>query len=152
MFKKCSSCKASKKENEFYKFKKGGFSNRCVPCDLAYKNNPAYKARQKRVSKKWYEDNKPRVLIKMRNNSLLKNYGIDIEYYDKLAIAQKDKCAICSTNAPGRKKQNYFSVDHCHKTGKIRGLLCDQCNKGLGHFKDNIEYLRKAIEYVERTS
>jgi hypothetical protein len=42
-----------------------------------------------------------------------------------------------------------LSIDHCHNTGKVRGLLCDHCNKGLGLFKDNIDYLNKAIEYLK---
>jgi hypothetical protein len=51
-------------------------------------------------------------------------------------------------NYSGIKPDKYFIVDHDHKIGKVRGLLCDQCNKGLGHFKDSKETLLKAIKYL----
>lgn len=58
------------------------------------------------------------------------------------------KCAIC---ASPRGKRNH-ALDHCHTTGKLRGVLCVNCNQGLGHFKDDVERLRKAIQYLERFS
>ena len=64
--------------------------------------------------------------------------------YNLLAEVQGNKCAICGT-APTNKK---LDLDHCHETKKIRGLLCNNCNRGLGHFKDNPELLRKAIDYI----
>jgi hypothetical protein len=60
---------------------------------------------------------------------------------------QDNKCAICkSDNLMHRTK---WHVDHCHETGKIRGLLCTLCNVGLGSFKDNKEFLKCAIEYLD---
>jgi Recombination endonuclease VII len=76
--------------------------------------------------------------------------------YDRLVALQDNKCAICKFGPEKQKSQsNYLSknkrlaMDHNHVTGKIRGLLCDQCNRGLGMFKDNPELLRKAVEYLE---
>jgi hypothetical protein len=79
-------------------------------------------------------------------------YGISREEYVALRKKQKNKCAICG-NAEQRKvrgKVTELSVDHCHNTGKVRALLCFSCNSGLGSFKDDIDRLRKAVDYLER--
>lgn len=75
---------------------------------------------------------------------LRRQYGISKLEYENLLNAQDGKCAICSC-APKR-----FHVDHNHKTRKLRGLLCSNCNRGIGHLQDNPEVLRKAVEYLER--
>lgn len=82
-----------------------------------------------------------------KNN--LKKYGITPENYQELFKQQEGKCAICSSSevSVARRSYNLF-VDHDHKTGKVRGLLCHHCNTGLGHYKDNTETLQKAIEYL----
>jgi hypothetical protein len=79
---------------------------------------------------------------------LLTRYGITGEEYDEMLLSQFEKCAICAgTNVSGRR----LSVDHNHKTGKVRGLLCNQCNLGLGYFYDNPTLLTNASQYlVER--
>ena len=59
---------------------------------------------------------------------------------------QNNSCAICGTKKPGG--HGTFVVDHCHKTSKIRGLLCNHCNTGLGKLGDNVENLQKAIRYL----
>lgn len=81
-----------------------------------------------------------------RNSNLQRNYGITLEDYDDMLLDQKGVCAICGTDDP--KGKGRFHVDHCHTTGKVRGLLCHHCNVGLGHFEDNIERLLDAIEYL----
>lgn len=75
-------------------------------------------------------------------------YNITIETYKKLHDAQKGLCAIC-LNPEQSIHRIFLAVDHDHKTGKIRGLLCDKCNRGLGQFKDNIEILEQAIKYLK---
>jgi hypothetical protein len=60
-------------------------------------------------------------------------------------VLSKDVCDICGKQAS---KLRRHAIDHCHKTGKIRGLLCDTCNKGLGLFYDNIDLMQKAIDYL----
>ena len=78
----------------------------------------------------------------------LKNkYGMSIEEYDRLLEAQGGRCFLCLVEKcqSGRR----FAVDHCHKTNKIRGLLCLHCNKALGLFRDNPDVLRRAAAYVE---
>lgn len=73
-------------------------------------------------------------------------YGISPEQYLELYKAQGGKCKICGTKLPDDK---YLDVDHDKDTGVIRGLLCNNCNKGLGMFKENTEALRNAANYLE---
>lgn len=90
------------------------------------------------------------------NRSRLRRYGIsESEYYDLLK-KQDNKCAICSlpyfcrtTKRLAESNEFKLAVDHCHKTGKVRGLLCYQCNVGLGKFSDDLDLLRKAVQYLE---
>jgi hypothetical protein len=65
---------------------------------------------------------------------------------DAMLESQGGKCAICGAT----EGYNFPAVDHCHSTGKIRGILCDRCNRGLGFFKDNVAILRAAADYLER--
>lgn len=81
-----------------------------------------------------------------RKCSLKKNYGMTIEQYDALLLAQSGVCAICS-KPPVRRR---LDVDHCHSTGAVRGLLCEHCNKAIGLFRDNIERLSAAITYLSK--
>lgn len=67
--------------------------------------------------------------------------------YDKLYKLQNKSCAICGAKRSNNKVK-MLSVDHCHKTGKVRGLLCSKCNTGIGKFNDNIELLNNAIKYL----
>lgn len=74
-------------------------------------------------------------------------YGLSAEQYYEMYLNQDGKCAICGAELPD---ENYLHVDHDKKTGEVRGLLCRDCNWGLGNFKDNPKNLQKAIEYLER--
>lgn len=83
-----------------------------------------------------------------RRDTILKNrYGIMEFDYEVLATKQGNVCAICG-NPPKSKR---LDLDHCHTTSVIRGLLCNNCNRGLGHFKDNEELLMKAVSYLEKS-
>lgn len=106
------------------------------------------KEKIKASSKKWRTDNKEKVKLLDREARLRNRYGMNSEDYDALYDKQKGYCAICTTHQSLLKRA--LCVDHCHKTGKIRGLLCDDCNKGLGFFDDNPELIRKAIDYVKK--
>lgn len=98
--------------------------------------------------KEYYQKNKVTRKEYNRKN-LIKQYGITLEEYDKILLEQGNKCKICGKSKEDSKVS--LCVDHNHVTGKIRGLLCISCNTALGGFKDNINILRKAIEYLERT-
>lgn len=80
-----------------------------------------------------------------RAHSLKYKYGITEQEYDVMLTAQKGVCCVCST--PPTTKP--LHVDHDHNTGRVRGLLCTNCNTGLGQFKDNPELLYKAADYLE---
>lgn len=81
-----------------------------------------------------------------------KAYGMTLEEYAKLVEDHAGNCAICGGQGfelvPGQK--NLLVIDHCHSTLKVRGLLCHNCNRALGLFQDNVESLKKAIEYLEK--
>lgn len=85
-----------------------------------------------------------------RDKYLREKYGITEQDYDKMLKDQNFQCDICGSTKNNKKK--YFAVDHCHESGKVRGLLCDNCNTGLGQFKDTIHNLKQAIEYLKKNS
>jgi hypothetical protein len=86
-----------------------------------------------------------------RANYYKKRYGITLEIYNKMLLDQDYKCAICkiSETEIKHKRNTYFAVDHCHSTGKVRGLLCNNCNCILGFINDDTEHLNNAIKYLE---
>lgn len=80
-----------------------------------------------------------------RKNSILKSkYGITLNDYKKLFKQQKGKCLVC-----GKKSNKTLHVDHNHKTGKVRGLLCFRCNYGIGYFHENIYIFKNIIKLLE---
>lgn len=78
-----------------------------------------------------------------------KDYGLTMEQVDRIRQIQDNKCAICTTEFPDKYK---VQIDHCHTTGKVRGLLCIECNWMLGKAKDDPVILTNAIEYLNETS
>jgi hypothetical protein len=78
--------------------------------------------------------------------------GLTEADYDNLVKIQNGLCAICKkpeTSSNQHVLQKRLAVDHCHKTGKVRGLLCSKCNRGIGYFNDSTDLLYKAIIYLE---
>jgi hypothetical protein len=78
--------------------------------------------------------------------NLKANYGLTVDEYNEKLKEQNHKCAICGLDEIDNKKK--LAVDHCHVTGKVRELLCINCNLGLGYFKDNINSLSTALSYL----
>jgi hypothetical protein len=87
---------------------------------------------------------------KIKDYKLRKKYGITLDDYNILFNQQEGKCKICGTHQDDLDKK--LVVDHNHCTNQIRGLLCDKCNRGLGHFNDNINTLQNAIDYLRNNS
>jgi len=78
-----------------------------------------------------------------------KQTGVCKAKYHEMLVVQKGSCAICGSKF-NNSRSSKLSVDHCHKTGKVRGLLCSNCNTAIGLMKDSIIRLEKAIEYLKR--
>lgn len=74
-------------------------------------------------------------------------FGIDLNTYNEMLKKQAEKCLICKRHQSEVKKR--FAVDHCHTTGKIRALLCEDCNLSLGRLRENTEIMLSMIKYVE---
>lgn len=112
--------------------------------------------------REWYHRNKEKVLLKQKERNLLhpekryltnrksdlRKYGLTLKCYEKMEKKQKGLCLICKGEEPSKKKK--LVVDHCHSTGKVRGLLCSKCNQGLGYFMDDIQSLKIAIKYLKK--
>ncbi len=92
---------------------------------------------------------------KYDRRKLLKRYGLTLEDYDRMWAVQSGRCAICRECSPsklvmrGTKLQHVLHIDHDHDTNKARGLLCSQCNRALGQFRDDPRLLIAALAYLE---
>lgn len=129
----------------------------CKKCSTKYKSknktiDQFTKEEQEIKRAYWREANKKRDPIERRNNSLMSNYGINNDDYESLLKKQNFCCKICKTDKPsGGKGNKYFAVDHfIDNYGKkiVRGLLCQNCNQGLGKFKDDPNLFLECIDYI----
>lgn len=138
----CSKCKLDRDISCFYKSKsqKGGYQAYCRKCNLENLN-------------KRYKTGDPEYRAMKSREYLLRNkYGLTQEDFLKMLKKQKGACAICGE----QQKIKYLKkgstgrlvVDHCHKTGKVRELLCAECNFGISKFKDKMSLLMKASMYI----
>lgn len=111
-------------------------------------NKEAYKER----ATEWKKNNPEAVKLSRKKGWLKQTYGLGWEDFLAKYNEQGGACAICKQNLPlfheNRSKQPF--VDHCHKTGQIRGLLCHYCNVGIGNFKEKISLLHEAEEYLTK--
>jgi len=102
------------------------------------------------IRKKWYSKNKDY----FRNAALKSKYGITLEEYNKMCISQNNKCAICGKSETfidyKTKKNRILVVDHNHKTGQIRGLLCNRCNIIIGRIEENQKILFLINDYLNK--
>jgi len=135
--KTCRTCKQEKEETDFYKAgrKNGNPNERHSEC------KECTKARVKA-----YHANNP---DRARDNHLRRNYGISLADFNRMVLAQGNKCACCGTDKPGG-KHNQWCVDHNHVTGAVRELLCKDCNIVLGLVEDSPEHLQRLIYYIAK--
>lgn len=86
-------------------------------------------------------------------NRILRQYGLTLEDYDSLMASTGGNCTSCGKQMEmsGPASSTRAVVDHCHTTGKVRGMICNGCNRGIGYFGDDPKLLRLAAEYLERT-
>lgn len=144
--KTCQRCKSLKPLADFHRstLHHDGFDRRCKTC-----TNELHRAwRLKNLGKVAKDAARRRHEQPDRyaDYNLKKNYGLEAGEYDRLLNHQQGRCAICETTDTGRFRR--FHVDHCHETGEVRGLLCHNCNVGIGHLQHSEEILFKAAAYL----
>jgi hypothetical protein len=135
-------------------------NGRCRPCNrkhpAEYVRSPDNKEKKRVRDQRRHERRmrSPEERAKMRAAALKRNYNITPEEYDALFQKQGGVCAICGQPETAMDKrlgrQRNLHVDHDHETGKVRALLCSNCNQGLGHFKDSLRLLAAAFFYLEQ--
>jgi len=106
---------------------------------------PEIKAAIQEAKRKWR--NAPGNILEIENKRLFREYGITLVEYNQLFESQVGCCAICRTHQ--LEFQNRLAVDHCHSTGKVRGLLCRPCNMALGLLKEDSAIILAAAQYVK---
>ena len=149
----CSKCKQEKNINKFYKKKinKDGLTYECNECHKKYyktyylKNKEEINIKRKPYFIEYAKLNKNKKRKYNKNYHLKRRYGISAIQFEELLKKQNYKCSICKTNLNNIKQ----CVDHCHTTEQIRGILCDNCNVGLGKFKDNEAIMLNALQYIK---
>jgi hypothetical protein len=136
----CTDCKTEKPPWGFFRdrSKKHGRMARCKTCSTARVR--AYVKRTDYDKTRYWANRDSE-----RQRHLVKKYGITFDDYDRMLKEQNGKCAICQRPEPVNRM---FDVDHDHKTGDVRGLLCTSCNRVLGHAGDSPERLRVAADYL----
>lgn len=152
--KQCKKCKEIKDLTCFSvdKFNRDGLRSKCKKCRSLdskewHKNN---KEKVKINSAQWYKNNPEKAL----ERSLKQRYNISLETFKKLLSNQNNVCAICQQSETAIDtrlgKPRMLAVDHCHTTGKVRGLLCTGCNAALGFIKENAERALKLANYIKQ--
>ena len=97
----------------------------------------------------WIKNNPDKCRIVYRRRHLKQRYNISLGQYEEMLAAQGGKCAICGGVNTGKRSTFNLAVDHDHKTGEVRALLCNHCNRGLGFLKDDTTILERALEYLK---
>lgn len=146
MTKKCYKCGKWKDVEEFYgnKSKPDGKTCECKDCcKILRKQERLAKPELARERSKRFQERNPNY---HRNTNLRLNYNLSPEQYDAILTSQNGVCAICELSCSSGRR---LAVDHCHSTGVIRGLLCTNCNTGLGRYQDSSKLLRRAAQYLD---
>lgn len=162
----CKKCKINKLEKDFEKGRRD-----CKSCRNEQKRESDKNWRRKhpevgsRYGKLYYKNNKGEIRKRnmqwqkehpdrVRHHSLMSSHGISLEEYNQKIEEQDGKCDIChqpeSRINKRTGKTKFLCVDHNHETGKVRGLLCDDCNIAIGKIKENIETLENAKKYLQK--
>lgn len=156
----CSVCKKEKIKSEYTKDEQKSCSPRCRGCRCKYRKsfrslNKEHVNEQNKEYKSKHSSKK-KAKITSRKWFLSRHYGMSEIDYHNMSNKQNGTCAIClKPETVFDRRQGCtrnLSIDHCHLTGKIRGLLCTKCNKGLGCFNDNQDLLNVAISYLRNSN
>jgi hypothetical protein len=141
--KQCTKCKQYKDKSLFHKTKKN--SNKLRACCKQCHNEQYRKnyAKKPDTYKKYTSSRAYRPVLKRKAN--LKKFGLTIEIYEKMLFNQNNVCAICKNVCASGKR---LAVDHCHKTSKVRELLCRRCNQSMGKFNDDPILIKNVLDYL----
>ena len=168
----CFSCVQYKPTSCFHKAKKekDGFQYNCIDCSKKYhakryveqkdklqvqlkKYKEENKEKLEVASLLWKKNNPDKVKQYQRTSNLRKNFGLSMDEYEQMLAKQNNLCAICEKPETfihhQTKETARLAVDHCHKTNKVRKLLCKSCNTALGLFKDDIGVMENAVKYLK---
>lgn len=139
----CRACKKEKSLSDFYTNNrwKDKLERRCKKCLSSQAKRRYWKNPEKYLLKNKNSKYGKKGSVFAKARRLKKAYNLPIKIWNTMFKHQEGKCAICDASA--------LVVDHNHDTKEIRALLCHKCNRGLGHFYDNVELLRKAARYLE---
>ncbi len=177
MEKVCARCKVKQDINNFHKANREpcGHVSNCKKCrqEILRKFHEKHPGVKREYSRKWRENNRDKIHKHYRANAekirkqarerwlnnpkvreyatdyrFKKSYGISLKDFNLMVEKQNGLCLICKKPPNNNKKSDNLYIDHDHKTGKIRGLLCHKCNAGLGSFNDNVVLLEEAIKYL----
>jgi hypothetical protein len=146
--KKCSSCGVDKNRSCFHRRKDSpdGLRGRCKRCvneqNKGYRNTEIGRSSNRASVRRYTSSNKGRETKRLRR---FKKYGITEDKYLGLLVLQLHKCAMCSSDFGPMNKPR---IDHDHNSGKVRSLLCNNCNWRLGFVENNLEWTKEAIEYL----
>jgi hypothetical protein len=129
------------------KIKNQVWAVKCKHCDEMHVMNQReiYNGAHTRQCKKFKAHNASG--LEKWDGIIRRTYGISLAEYNAMLSNQGNACAICGKHASTSKRR--LAIDHCHKTKVVRGVLCDHCNQGLGHFKDDPKRLITAARYLE---
>ena len=140
----CTKCLERKPYEQFHRTTKSKSGRRavCASCAKEHNTGHYWANREKRIAqvRQWIDSNPEKHL-----SYALRRYGITPEDYQAMLVSQANGCAICRLPCVSG---NRLSVDHCHTSGAVRGLLCRDCNTSLGKFKDNQDLLIRAAIYL----
>lgn len=144
--KSCSKCEMRLPISRFYGDRRAPDKHQacCKACSYAVQRKTIAKRADhyRTIGRNWQDANR----LAAKTHSLMRTHGIDVDEYLRLLAAQGDCCAICRRpHEMGRD----FHVDHCHATGRIRGVLCHHCNTGIGLLGESAERMRAAITYLD---
>lgn len=135
----CTKCGEAKPLSAYWpdKRRKSGLQARCKDCRS--EDRRAWRKRNPDADKKRYWANP----VKERERHLVRKYGVTLEEYARRYREQRGRCAVCR-----KEQERALDVDHDHKTGAVRGLLCTSCNRMIGHAGDNAGRLERAAAYL----
>jgi hypothetical protein len=102
------------------------------------------------TERRWRANNPDKVKMMDRKHLLKRHYGLSIEQYEAMLLSNEGRCEICRVPFDAARASTKCCVDHCHSSGRVRGLICSDCNVGLGFFKDDPQRLIDAVTYLQR--